>query len=203
MSDKNESSPSLSESVEFINSFSSDKITINEMIEVIGKIQRMHRNKSFSYFSEEDIESQVALICIQQIKYYEPSKAAGSNTINSIERWLNRVVKNRLSNYYRDNYSSVNENHKKTRANLNNCIDISSIESILKQNSSSSNEDQPISDIVFNEFKDFVESKLSKDVLDIYYACLDDENVSSYYKTKLSKELDVVFNEWNKMHEGL
>ena len=131
-SKKNKKDRTLSEVIDYINTFSDMGITESDLLEVIQKIASIHRKKTFAYFTEEDIESQVVLICLEQIKYYEPLKGAGTSTMNSIERWLNRVTKNRLSNYYRDNYSSVNEKHKKTRSGPSNLALRSTIE--LRQN---------------------------------------------------------------------
>ena len=181
--------------IEKINGYSKEQINYEQLLELIDKIAQMHRTKSFSYFSEEDIESQVKLICIQQLIYYEPHKGLGVTVINSIERWLNKVVKNRLANYYRDNYSSVNERHKKTRASLNNCIDIDLVHATdFKSNVEHFD---PTYNLRYIEFKDFVESRLNEELLDIYHACLDDENVSSYYKSKLNQQMSKIVDEWN------
>ncbi len=193
---------SLQDSIKYINGFSDHQITEEDIIGIIYKIAKIHRNKTFSYFSEEDIEAQVMLICLQQIRYYEPSKAAGNTSINSIERWLNRVTKNRLSNYYRDNYSSINKNHRQTRINLNNCLDISLVNHIKRSKDLMDSED-PTYSLRFKEFKSFVESNLKEDLLEIYQACLNEENVSSYYKSKLSQELLRLINQWEVINKDI
>ena len=198
-SKKNKKDRTLDEVIDYINTFSEVGITESNLLEIIQKIASIHRKKTFAYFTEEDIESQVVLICLEQIKYYEPLKGAGTSTMNSIERWLNRVTKNRLSNYYRDNYSSVNEKHKKTRANLNNCLDLDNVNT-TKNSSAHSFQEDPTYDLRLNEFRNFVEENLSPDILEIYYACLDEENVSSYYKSKLTVEMEEVLDKWNKMN---
>ena len=202
MSQEDNSEKSLSEILEYINSFSKDKITEEDLLGIISKIATMHRNKTFSYFTEEDIEGQVVLICLQQLKYYEPSKAAGDTTVNYIERWLNRVTKNRLANYYRDNYSSVNQSHRQTRINLNNCIDIDSVDHSQGAAKKQPLDIDPSFDVRFEEFKSFVESNLSEDLLYIYHACMDEENVSSYYKSKLNQEMNKILSEWNELNKG-
>ena len=200
MCQEDNSEKSIPEILDYINSFSKDQITEEELLGVITKISIMHRNKTFSYFSEEDIEGQVVLICLQQLKYYEPSKAAGDTSLNSIERWLNRVTKNRLANYYRDNYSSVNQNHRQTRINLNNCIDIDLVDPHQKRSGGQSADMDPSFEVRFKEFKEFVESRLTDDLLDIYNACIDEENVSSYYKSKLNQEMSLILEEWEKIN---
>jgi len=202
MIEEDNSPNKLEDIIEYINSFSEDQVTQEGLLSIIQKISRMHRNKTFSYFSEEDIEGQVVLICLQQLKYYEPSKAAGDTSLNSIERWLNRVTKNRLANYYRDNYSSVNQQHRQSRINLNNCLDINSMEINRDTiNPSPSRTEDPTYSLRFNEFKSFVESQLSDDLLDIYHACLEEENVSSYYKSKLNQEMNVILKKWDEFNK--
>lgn len=198
-SKKNKQDRTLSEVIDYINTFSEIKITEEDVLGVIQKIAGIHRKKTFAYFTEEDIESQVVLICLEQIKYYEPLKGAGHTTLNSIERWLNRVTKNRLSNYYRDNYSSVNEKHKKTRASLNNCLDLDVINT-MRDSSAHSFEEDPSYSLRLGEFKEFVEKNLSPEILEIYHACLDEENVSSYYKSKLTSEMAEVLDKWKKIN---
>ena len=198
-SKKNKKDRSLDEVIDYINTFSEIKLTEGDLLEVIQKIAVIHRKKTFAYFTEEDIESQVVLICLEQIKYYEPLKGAGHTTLNSIERWLNRVTKNRLSNYYRDNYSSVNEKHKKTRASLNNCLDLDNVNT-TRDSSVHSFEEDPTYALRLNEFREFVEKNLPQDILEIYYACLDEENVSSYYKSKLTSEMSDVLEKWKKLN---
>jgi|TARA_B100000085_G_C18488613_1_gene490349 hypothetical protein len=182
-----DNSDSIDLVVQKINSFSSEKVEKEEVMEVIFKISKIHRNKKFGYFSEEDIESQTLLICLQQLKFYEPEKATGTSPLNSVERWLNRVVKNRLANYYRDNYSSVNEKHRKTRVNLNNCLDIDSVN--INVDKIKQLEKDPEYNLIYQEYKRFIEENLDEEMRQIYDACIEEENVSSYYKTKLNQEI--------------
>lgn len=172
------------------------KITHQEVINLIEKIAETHMNKTFAYMTSEDIASQTRLICIQQLKFYEPKKAAGWDDINSLERWLNRVVKNRLKNYYRDHCGSLNETHKKARRYLsatakNKNEDIG--DSFQPATSKHETEDS----VIFNEFRDFVEARLTEESLEIYRACMSEEPVNSYYKNKLKIEISEIMKEWN------
>ena len=45
-----------------------------------------------------------------------------------------------------------------------------------------------------------MEKNLPQDILEIYYACLDEENVSSYYKSKLTSEMSDVLEKWKKLN---
>ena len=58
----------------------------------------------------------------------------------------------------------------------------------------------PSFEVRFKEFKEFVESRLTDDLLDIYNACIDEENVSSYYKSKLNQEMSLILEEWEKIN---
>jgi hypothetical protein len=171
------------------------KVTTFEVIEVIDNVGKMHRNKKFSYFTEDDIESQAKLICLQQMIHYEPSKASGTSPLNSLERWLNRVVKNRLSNYYRDNYTSVNKKHMLSRMNLANCLEFDSID-ITGETSAFVKKGEQLDSLEYNEFVLFVEENLEDGLRRIYYDCLNDESVSSYYRSKLFKRTEELTSEW-------
>lgn len=187
--------------VKTMNKFYADKITEEDIINVIGYVSRMHRGKKFAYFTEDDIESQAKLICLQQIKHYEPEKSAGSSPLNSLERWLNRVVKNRLSNYYRDNYTSVNEKHKESRVNLANCLEFDSINA-TNETSAYISGDLQLKSLEYGELVDFIEDRLPEQLKDVYHDCLNNENVSSYYRGKLLKEVQDIMIEWNNMNDG-
>jgi len=187
--------------VKTMNKSFTDKVTEEDIVNVIEYVSKMHRGKKFAYFTEDDIESQAKLICLQQIKHYEPEKGIGTSPINSLERWLNRVIKNRLANYYRDNYTSVNEKHKESRVNLANCLELDSINT-TNETSAYIKGDIQLKSLEYGELVDFIESNLSEQLKDVYHDCLNDENVSSYYKGKLLKEIQDIMVEWNRMNNG-
>jgi len=178
-----------------------ENITESDLIEVINKIAHMHQNKKFGYFTEEDIFSQVWVICLEQLNTYDPNKGEGDNQLNSFERWFNKIVRNRLSNFYRDKYLSVNEKHRLSRMNLINCLNIDNID-VTHEINARCVDSGTASNLILEEFKDFVEKRLSDDVRDIYHDCIDDENVSSYYRSKLARELNNIIKEWNTLHNG-
>jgi hypothetical protein len=111
------------------------------------------------------------------------------------------VVKNRLSNYYRDNYTSVNEKHKESRVNLANCLELGSINT-TNETSAYIKGDVQLKSLEYGELVDFIENSLSDQLKDVYHDCLNDENVSSYYKGKLLKEIQDIMAEWNKINNG-
>lgn len=150
--------------------------------------------KTFAYMTVEDIASQTRLICMQQLKFYEPEKGAGWDDINSLERWLNRVVKNRLKNFYRDHCGSLNEQHKKARVSLSAKARNTKEDAVAYEPATNKNETE--NSVVFAELKDFMESRLSKEGREIYRACLSEEPVNSYYKNKLRIEISQIMQEW-------
>ena len=79
-----------------INKNNKKKISYEEVIDIIESIAKTHRAKKFGFMTEEDIESQVRLICIQQIKFFDITKESDITHQKSLERWLNKIVKNRL-----------------------------------------------------------------------------------------------------------
>ena len=170
------------------------KISREEVLSLVEKIAQTHMTKTFAYMTVEDIASQTRLICMQQLKFYEPEKGAGWDDINSLERWLNRVVKNRLKNFYRDHCGSLNEQHKKARVSLSAKARNTKEDAIAYEPATGKNETE--NSVVFAELKDFMESRLSEEGLEIYRACLSEEPVNSYYKNKLRIEISQIMQEW-------
>ena len=82
-----------------INKNNKKKISYEEVIDIIESIAKTHRAKKFGFMTEEDIESQVRLICIQQIKFFDITKESDITHQKSLERWLNKIVKNRLGSF--------------------------------------------------------------------------------------------------------
>lgn len=177
-----------------ISKTSGAKISRDEVLSLVEKIAQTHMGKTFAYMTVEDIASQARLICMQQLKFYEPEKGIGWDDINSLERWLNRVVKNRLKNFYRDHCGSLNEQHKKARVSLSAKARNSKDDSVAYEPATCKNETE--NSVVFEELKDFVEARLSEEGLEIYRACLSEEPVNSYYKNKLRLEITQIMGEW-------
>jgi hypothetical protein len=179
-----------------VNKNSNEKITYEAVISIIEAIAKTHRSKKFGFMTEEDIESQVRLICIQQIKFFEPSKMADITHAKSLERWLNKIVKNRLKNFYRDHCLSVNERHSNSRQALSR-----SASSLEERNDTITDNAVKKStvhgDIEFLELLDTVVSKLEPHYLEIYHACINDEAVTPYYKNKLLVRIREIISEWS------
>lgn len=177
-----------------INKNNKKKISYEEVIDIIEAIAKTHRSKKFGFMTEEDIESQVRLICVQQIKFFDITKESDITHQKSLERWLNKIVKNRLKNFYRDHCGSLNEQHKKARVSLSAKARNTKDDAVSYEPSTGKNETE--NSVVFGELKDFVESRLSEEGLEIYRACLSEEPVNSYYKNKLRVEISQIMEEW-------
>ena len=50
-------------------------------------------------------------------------------------------------------------------------------------------EKDPEYNLIYQEYKRFIEENLDEEMRQIYDACIEEENVSSYYKTKLNQEI--------------
>jgi hypothetical protein len=180
-----------------INKNNKNKISYEEVLSIIENIAKTHRGKKFGFMTEEDIESQVRLICIQQIKFFDITKESDITHQKSLERWLNKIVKNRLKNFYRDHCLSVNKKHATARQNLSKSAssDIEKTESLNKNAITKSN---IIEDLEFQELRDFIIKNLDSQMLEIYEACISDEAVTPYYKNKLIAKVNELMIEWNK-----
>lgn len=171
-------------------------LSYEEVVEVIECVARTHRSKKFGFMTEDDIESQVRLICIQQLKLYEKCKEKDKNPKKNLEKWLNKIAKNRLKNFYRDNCSSVNKKHAESRKKLAksaNSLEDTNI-SLDKNSVVNSN---IYSEVEYQELQEFVMSRLDGIHRDIYKACLSNEAVTSYYKNKLEEKINEILSEWN------
>ena len=145
----------------------------------------------------DDIESQVRLICIQQLKFFDLSKEADVTHHKSLERWLNKIVKNRLKNFYRDHCLSVNEKHSSARQSLSR-----SASSLPDKNqsfdSNSVQKSTVYEDVEYEELKIFIIKNLDESYVEIYNACINDEAVTPYYKNKLLIKISEIMKEWNR-----
>ena len=180
-----------------INKKGKQPISYEDVVFIIDSIAKTHRSKKFGFMTEEDIESQVRLICVQQIKFFDPTKEADVTHHKSLERWLNKIVKNRLKNFYRDHCLSVNEKHASARQSLSKSA--SSLpdknESIDENAIQRSNVHQ---EVEYIELRDMVISKLDDAHMEIYNACINDEAVTPYYKNKLMTRINEIIKEWRK-----
>lgn len=180
-----------------INKNNKKKISYEEVISIIEDIARIHRSKKFGFMTEEDIESQVRLICVQQIKFFDITKESDITHQKSLERWLNKIVKNRLKNFYRDHCLSVNKKHASSRQILSRSAssDPDKAQIVNENVVQKSN----ITDILeYEELRNFVLTNLDEPMMEIYNACMSDEAVTPYYKNKLIARVLDLIKEWNE-----
>jgi hypothetical protein len=160
----------------------------------------MHRIKHFGYFTAEDIDGEVWRICITQITKFNVKKLKGTSITNALERFLNTTVKNRLNNFHRDHYRGSNEDTFKKRMNLMNTLNIEDVRVEGERNMELPYQD-PTEQLQSEELMTFIKNNLTPDALDIFSDCLDQENVNSYYKSRLREELDPLLQEWKEKNE--
>lgn len=180
-----------------INKNNKKKISYEEVISIIEDIAKTHRSKKFGFMTEEDIESQVRLICVQQIKFFDITKESDITHQKSLERWLNKIVKNRLKNFYRDHCLSVNKKHASSRQSLSRSAssDPDKAQIVNENVVQKSN----ITDILeYEELRNFVLTNLDEPMMEIYNACMSDEAVTPYYKNKLIARVLDLIKEWNE-----
>lgn len=180
-----------------INKNNKKKISYEEVIDIIESIAKTHRAKKFGFMTEEDIESQVRLICIQQIKFFDITKESDITHQKSLERWLNKIVKNRLKNFYRDHCLSVNKKHASARQSLSRSAS-SDPEKTQIVNDNAVQRSNIIDILEYEELREFVMSGLDEPMMEIYNACMNDEAVTSYYKNKLIARVLDLIKEWNE-----
>jgi hypothetical protein len=179
-----------------INKRGKEKISYEDVVAIIEMIAKMHRGKKFGFMTEEDIESQVRLICIQQLRFFDAKKEADVTHHKSLERWLNKIVKNRLKNFYRDHCLSVNEKHSSARQSLSrSACSLDDQTHVADQNSIQRSTIQE--DIEHAELQIFIEQRLDESYMEIYKACINDEAVTPYYKNKLMGRINEILKEWN------
>lgn len=170
-----------------------ENVTEDDLIEILNKISFIHSNKTFAYFDSEDISSEVWIIALNQLDKYEPKRGRGFSALNNFERWMNAVVKNRLSNLYRDKYSSANEEFKKQRMNIINSVSMDLVSEDAMRSCDAAN--VIIDNMDYVDLHNYIVNNLNDDMLMVYYDCINEENVSSYYKTKLREELLILFEQ--------
>lgn len=186
-----------------INKKCDESLTEDDVVEIIQNIGNIHCHKKFAYHDEDDMRGQIALICLDRISKYDPEKSSGTSIKNKIERFLNTTVKNRLITFYRDSCGSVNEDYRRTRMNLMNCLPMDNVDA---KEFNRRVEDVDFTDnLIYEELTEFVESGLmeidpSGDLINIYYDLIANESVTAYYRAKLNDALNKLLTEWNELH---
>lgn len=164
-------------------------LTKTQIEKVIEKVAQNHCHKKFDIHSENDIKQEVWIICLSKIKEFDFSRGQVDNEEESLERFLNTVVSNRLANFYRDKFVVPNREHlKKSQTLINKEIDIGILDNKCHKD--------VLHDLFVNEQMSHIKNKLTILELDILESLLNGETIPSYYKikliTKIQKELSNV-----------
>ena len=181
----------------FLKKNNKGNLTYDNIIETIDKVSNIHKHKTFGYMTQDDIYAQSTLICIKQLKFYKTEKGRAADELNSLERWLNHIVKNRLKNFYRDNCCSSDKETKKARIRLSasaisNDADKDNLEKLVQVKCDIH------TNCEFTELSLFIDNNIPENLKEIYKSCLKADPVSTYYKNKLKSHVDSLIKEWNE-----
>lgn len=165
-------------------------LTKEEIYEVISAVAKNHKNKSFECYTPDDIEQEVWVIALQKLPEFELDRTKQTNLKKSLEHWLNKVVSNRLSNFYRDKWTVPNKEHIKNSQTLFNPeIDVQYLEKICNQDSNIFN------NLILQENWQLILKNLNEVYFDILDSILNGEDVTPYYKIKLLSKIKTILEE--------
>jgi DNA-directed RNA polymerase specialized sigma24 family protein len=162
-----------------------NELNPQDYIDVLSKVAKNHRSKSFDYHTEDDIEQESYLIALSKLKEFVPSRGKSDNLNQSLENWLNTVVSRRLKNFYRDKYvvpqkslkSDRNLNEQSNRVNLMHPLNLHDI----------SDESFKFIDTKYvdNDIWITIINALDDDMKDVLEAILSGQTIKCYYRNKL------------------
>lgn len=170
-----------------INGLSEERV-----IQICDKVAKNHQQKKFDYFTEDDIYQEAWIIILEKIDEFTEKKIKETNIEQALENFLNSVVGNRLSNFYRDRYV-VKIRRKKSDTDCDHTIklslsspsDISLIQELCDYNES-------VHD--FEEYTQKIFSQLTDESFEVLESILSGQKVSRYYKQKLWDEIRDINN---------
>lgn len=156
--------------------------------EIITKVAKNHRSKSFGSYTSDDIENQSWIIALEKLSEFNPSRRKTKDLGKSLEHWLNAVVARRLANFYRDKYlvplqikkRDVNPGLYRDRQNLFYPKSINDVGDLIE--SSHNFEDGTF----FSELLSYLTTD-EKDILD---SLLSGETLNAYYKSKIIRRIN-------------
>lgn len=158
-----------------IKDLSKDKI-----YEIAEKVAENHKNKAFGLYSSEDIKQQVWQIILEQLPGFNHSRGKVKKPEEALERWLNRVVSNRLKNFYRDRHTVPNKNCQ----TVNQTDYMKDSGNVVERSI-----DNLMEEVVSNEYWAKIKSSLDENDMDILEALLSGEKINTYYKNKLFSKI--------------
>lgn len=173
------------------NQYGIDGLTEDEILEIMQKIAHIHRTKTFDYYTSDDIEQEVFIIILSNIQDFskERTKNPDEPAALLLEKFLNKIVSNRLKNLYRDKFlvkmralkTDKNDAELQKRINLAHPLNIDDV---------STGHLSETSDIVLEEecWK-IVLSNLTDEDMEILDCIMGGEKVTQYYKQKLHNSI--------------
>lgn len=157
----------------------------DDIINVITNVVKNHRNKAFSYYTEEDIEQEAWIIALNKLGDFVPARGKNKDIKQSLENFLNTVVSRRLKNLYRDKYvvpqrtlkSDKSPGDQNKRTNLMHPLNLEEI---------SEDKLHGLTSMIFeNESWNKIIQNLNEDLIDILDAMLSGQIIKCYYRNKL------------------
>lgn len=164
---------------------------------IIDKICTDNRNKTFAYFTVEDIRQEIWIICLKALDGYDPKKG-------KLEHYLRRSVKNRLYNLKRDKYFKVNPNRQSgkldTRINLVNAFPLDILNESKTFDIMCSNNDtqNPLSKLLANEMEKYVYDRLAPNETQDLICVLNNNKIKRTKYEALFQSVKRIIEEYKK-----
>ena len=168
-------------------------MTEQEVLAVIEKIANRYCHKfKFGYFTAEDIKQEAFIIAVDALDRYDETRP--------LENFLSSHVKNRLTNFKRDNYCRQQKEDADIKWELRNNakkflmepLDISNIRD--EQEKNMRNENDFIEDIFTREMFDLIDSELPVDLRSDYLRIKDGVYVPKPRRQQIYNEISKIIN---------
>ncbi len=164
-------------------------LTKEEVEKIIIKVAKNHAGKTFGIYDHDDIYQQAATICWTKMKSFDFTKVKEKDPAKALENWLNKVVSNRLKNFFRDHYQNKKkvfkqddqEMDKVRRESLLSPVHIDNLNGELSYLDPADPEGREILALFANE--------LDEEQIDVLEAIINGDNVNSYYKKRLQSTI--------------
>lgn len=160
-------------------------LTQEEILEVGEKVARNHSHKVFGYYTNDDIHQEVWIIILDRLNDFDASKVVTTNIKKGLENFLNSVVSKRLINLYRDKYL-VPQRHKTDHPGRYGT-------SHMPNEITDDVEEKTVHSFDWTtmdkELLEYVIEQLTPADVKILEAILNGENISPYYRGKVSRHV--------------
>jgi len=165
-----------------------------QILAVIKRVAENHKRKTFDIHDEEDISQQVHQIALIALPKYHYTKSKNKDPEKAFESWLNALISNRLTNFYRDRFGVKHKPRKKDtefdkqkRVNLHHPIDLSSMDI-----------PDPLNHHEDEEFFEYLLKEMDMTFIELMFSCMSGENVGSYYRYRLQSKIMELRNKWRQ-----